>query len=225
MQIDFFKEGKGVRPNEPEKSRLVRFFAIYFTRFWKLISLNALYLLFCLPVVTIGPATVAMAYVLRRYTEEKLTYVWSDFSKTFKGDFKGGFLLSLVFTAGSGIAGVAAYFYLMQALSNPAFFVLFAICLLLLLVVFFAFMHAVILLTAVELSFSNIIKNALILSITSMRTTAFAFVLCFLIGLIVAVLLPASLLLVVLLAPVTQWYIVVFMLFPQIVKHCSIQKP
>lgn len=224
MQIDFFKEGKGVKPNESEKSRFAKFFAIYFKRFWKLISLNALYLLFCLPVVTIGPATVAMAYVLRRFTEEKLAYAWSDFIKTFKENFKNSFLLSIVFAVVSGIAGVSAYFYLLQALSNPVFFMLFAICLLMLLVVFFSFMHAVILLTSVELSLLKIIKNALILSIALFGPTVLAFAACLLVGLIVAVLFPASLLLVVLFVPVTQWYIVVFILFPQIVKRCSLQK-
>ena len=63
--FDYSKPGKGVDKNGPQKKRFFHFFELYFRKFWKLITLNMLYVLFCIPIVTIGPATAAMTYILK----------------------------------------------------------------------------------------------------------------------------------------------------------------
>ena len=212
MRIDFFKEGKGVSPNEPEKSRFAKFFIIYAMRFWKLISLNALYLLLCLPVVTAGPSTVAMAYVLRRYSEEKLTYVWADFWAIFRSCFGKGLLYSVCYAAAAGIVGFSVYFYFVQALHEPWFFALFAIGLIVLLMVLVSGLYAVMLIGSVEITLWQTIKNSLILSIAAMKRNLLV-LLAWLVGAACIVLLfPASLLLVLLFmrsrcgtSPYTYW--------------------
>ncbi|MGM9551404.1 MAG: YesL family protein [Clostridia bacterium] len=47
--FDYETEGPGVRKDEPEKKGLARFWDILSTRFWKLVSLNAIYLVFSIP--------------------------------------------------------------------------------------------------------------------------------------------------------------------------------
>ncbi len=220
MPIDFFKEGKGVLPNEPEKSRFVKFFLLYAMRFWKLIALNALYLLFCIPIVTIGPATVAMAVVLRRYSEEKLTYVWADFFKAFGACLKKALLHSVVYAFAVSAAGYAAYFYLLQGLQAAWAFLFFGVMLLLFLILFISGFYAIILIGSVELTLPQIIKDSLILSVAATRQNMLALV-CWLIGAAcVTLLFPASLLLVLLLLPVTMWYSAVYILNPVVQKHC-----
>ena len=46
---NFQKPGKGVKKNEPEKKRFFQFFELFFRKLTKLIQLNLLYLLFCIP--------------------------------------------------------------------------------------------------------------------------------------------------------------------------------
>ena len=89
------KEGKGVRKDQ-NTPRPILFFQIYFRKFWNLITLNLLYVLFCLPIVTIGPATAGMTKVLRNYAREEHAFLWGDFIETFKENFKQSFLYSLL---------------------------------------------------------------------------------------------------------------------------------
>lgn len=91
----YMKEGKGVKKDE-RTPRPILFFQIYFRKFWNLIILNMIYVLFCIPVVTIGPATAGMTKILRNYAREEHAFVWGDFIETFKKNFKQSFLYSVV---------------------------------------------------------------------------------------------------------------------------------
>lgn len=92
---NYMKEGKGVEKGE-KTPRLILFFQVYFRKFWNLIVLNMIYVLFCIPVVTIGPATAGMTKILRNYAREEHAFVWGDFIETFKKNFKQAFLYSVV---------------------------------------------------------------------------------------------------------------------------------
>ncbi len=92
---NYMKEGKGVEKGE-KTPRLILFFQVYFRKFWNLIILNMIYVLFCIPIVTIGPATAGMTKILRNYAREEHAFVWGDFIETFKKNFKQAFLYSVV---------------------------------------------------------------------------------------------------------------------------------
>ncbi len=92
---NYLKEGKGVS-KEQNTPRFILFFQIYFRKFWNLISLNLLYIAFCIPIITIGPATAAMTKILRNYAREEHAFLWGDFLETFKKNFKQGFLYWLL---------------------------------------------------------------------------------------------------------------------------------
>lgn len=224
MRIDFFKEGKGVSPDEPKKSRFVTFFLLYGMRFWKLISLNLLYLVFCIPIVTIGPATVAMANVLRRYSEEKLTYVWSDFLETFRSCFQSALLYSVLYLIPFTVVGYAAYFYFLQAQQAAWAYALFGAMLLVFIGIFLSGLYAVILIGSVTLTLRQIVKNSLILSIVAIRQNLLALFCWIFCTACMLLLFPASLLLVLLFLPVTMWYAAVYILNPVVKKYCVRQE-
>lgn len=92
---NYQKEGKGVRKDE-KTPRFILFFQIFFRKFWNLVTLNFLYLLFCIPIVTIGPATAGFTKILRNYAREEHAFIWGDFIETFKKNFKQAFLFSLL---------------------------------------------------------------------------------------------------------------------------------
>ncbi len=51
---NYAKPGKGIKKGEVEKKRIFQFFELYFRKFSKLIQLNLLYILFCIPAIVIG---------------------------------------------------------------------------------------------------------------------------------------------------------------------------
>ena len=51
--FDYSKPGRGISKDEPEKTGIALYFDILLRRFWKLISLNLLYILFSIPAIVI----------------------------------------------------------------------------------------------------------------------------------------------------------------------------
>ena len=50
----YYKPGKGIEKDAPEKNAFFRFFEIYGRKFWRFIEVNAIYLLILLPVSLLG---------------------------------------------------------------------------------------------------------------------------------------------------------------------------
>ncbi len=148
----FDKPGKGIDKDAPQKRSFFRFFDIVSRKFWKLGSLNMLYVLTALPTMFIifwlsgiisgsilmsdtiqaykeseqsyyflfmeidlivrlgfsflfmifwgmGPVTAGATYILRNYAKEAHAWLWSDFVKAFKDNFKqslGVFLIDVL---------------------------------------------------------------------------------------------------------------------------------
>lgn len=67
-------------------------------RLGNLILLNLLYLIFCIPIITIGPATVALRYVTLKYAENVEDRVWAPFIHSFRQNLKQGILVGVIAT-------------------------------------------------------------------------------------------------------------------------------
>lgn len=81
-----FAPGPGVTKPTPKKG-VKRFFFIFYNHFWKLITLNLLFLAFCIPVVTIPAALCGANRVLILLVQEGNCFLWRDFIKEFKSSF------------------------------------------------------------------------------------------------------------------------------------------
>ena len=64
---------------------------------WDVIKLNLLWILFSLPIVTMGAATVAAFSVTNKMAEDREGYVGRQFMKAFKENWKQGIPLGLLF--------------------------------------------------------------------------------------------------------------------------------
>jgi len=62
----------------------------------QLMVLNILWLLCCLPVLTIGPSTTALYVLLRRIIRGEPPRLLTDFFRAFRENFLKGFLLNLI---------------------------------------------------------------------------------------------------------------------------------
>lgn len=77
--------------------------------------LNALWLLFCLPIFTIGAANTALYYTAQKSIRRDEGGVWSVFWRTFRSNFKQSTLLWIVFLLIFALLGFDYYFaYLMK---------------------------------------------------------------------------------------------------------------
>ena len=74
----------------------------FLSRAWDVLFTSVIYLLFCIPVVTIGAASTAMHSTMMATCNDSCTGVWAKFYGTFKEEFKQstkiwlGFLVALI---------------------------------------------------------------------------------------------------------------------------------
>ena len=61
---------------------------IFLSRVADLVILNILWLVCCIPVVTIGASTTAMYHVIRHWQKDSVSSIVRDFFQSFKEDFK-----------------------------------------------------------------------------------------------------------------------------------------
>lgn len=134
----------------------------FLSRFWDMLKLNFFWVLFSLPIVTIGAATTAAFSVTLKMIDENEGYIFSSFLKAFKENWKKGSiigLLNLVF-----IYALYLDFELFNKVEgNPIYFVIFgivgiAICI-------GSFLYAYALTARYENTILNTLKNSMDISI------------------------------------------------------------
>ncbi|WP_312699124.1 YesL family protein [Sedimentibacter sp.] len=92
----YYNPGPGIDKNAPPKKGLALYIELITVDFWGFISLNMLYVICCLPVLTIGGATIAYTELCCKLLRREHVFVFSDFFGSFRNNFKKGILLSLV---------------------------------------------------------------------------------------------------------------------------------
>lgn len=68
----------------------------FITRLWDVIKISLLWLVCSLPVITVGPATVALAKITLQMADETEGYVARDFLKAFRANLRCGIPLGLL---------------------------------------------------------------------------------------------------------------------------------
>lgn len=129
-----------------------------------LIILNLLWLICCIPVITIGASTTAMLSVTIKMQSYEVAYPWKDFFKAFKANFKQSTIIWLIMLF-LGCALVIDYYTFYQ---NPVLFTItMFIIVMYLLILTFVF--------PLQAKFTNKIrdtfKNAALLSIKHLPST------------------------------------------------------
>src|SRR5690606_4360718 len=78
--FDYTKEGKGVYPDEPPKGPIAGFFAILGRKFWKICTINLMYILFSLPALVLAffSAMYVTSVLLPGLTLETLTKIFAE---------------------------------------------------------------------------------------------------------------------------------------------------
>lgn len=155
---NFTKPGPGIEKDAPPKKGLALFFEILFREFWELIKLNLLFVLTCLPIVTIGAAIGAMTKVTVLMVRDIPKDVWFDYWRGFRENWKAGTVLSIVggILFSGGLLGLIVY-------QKLAILQIISIALLMMLATFWIYLYP--LATSTTLPMRAVIQDALTLSI------------------------------------------------------------
>lgn len=168
---NYNKEGRGVTKAEiSAETPLKRFFVEFLHRFWQLILLNLLYLIACVPIITVGPATAAMNYVCRNFSQAKPVFFFSDFIEKCKEHFKQGIIVWLIqlvsgaLLIGSFFSWTDESFNVSGGFRTVAVVILFVFAYLLLFASFYIYPMMV----SFDLSVKQLVRNSVILAMTQL---------------------------------------------------------
>lgn len=99
--FNYEKEGPGISKNAPKKKTFVVFFETFFRNFWKFITVNLVYCVLSLPIITNGLASAGMTNITRNIARDKHSFGLSDYFDTVKKNFKqalgAGILNALIY--------------------------------------------------------------------------------------------------------------------------------
>ena len=168
---NYNKEGKGVtKAQVASEGPIKRFFSEFIHRFWQLILLNLLYLIACVPIITIGPATAAMNYLCRNYSQAKPVYLFSDFVEKCKEHFKQGVAVWLIQLLAGGLLVTSflswtdASFAVSGTFRTVAVVLIFFVAYLVICSSFYIYPMMV----SFDLTVKQLIRNSVILSLTQL---------------------------------------------------------
>lgn len=220
------KEGPGVEKDEGKVWGIVRFCKVFGGRFWQLVVLNALYVFCCLPVVTIGPATAGLTYVLRNFSQGKPVEPFGDFFAKCKEHFKSGLAVFIIDAVVVAAVGFAAYMWSSDEMQVSSFlrtvalvfvFIVAVVCL-------FANFYIYPMMVSFDLPFRKLVRNSIILgsytldrNIVMTLVSAAMIVVCFL-------LFPLSIIIILFFAFSFCTLVNQFLTFPVLVKYVATPK-
>lgn len=110
-QFDYSKEGPGISKNAPKKKAFFLFFETFFRNFFKFFSVNLIYTVLSLPILTHGMAHAGITNVARNTARDKHSFGLSDFFETIRKNFKQSLLVGIINTIITALLIFAIWFY------------------------------------------------------------------------------------------------------------------
>ncbi len=96
--FNYEKEGPGISKDAPKKKGFVVFFEMFFRNFWKFITINLVYSIISLPILTNGMANVGITNVARNTARDKHSFGISDFFETIRKNLKQSIIAGIINT-------------------------------------------------------------------------------------------------------------------------------
>lgn len=224
--LNYENAGPGVPKNAPKKKRFFLFFDILVRKFWRIMKLNLIFLLFCIPIVTIGPAIAGVTKVLRNFTLEKHADVWGDFFGSFKKNFKNSIIVGIADTliATSLVTSSIVYPQIAENSDNNLFMAIYGITIAVGIVVMMMNFYIFPMIVSTDLSLKDIVKNSFALTFMGIKPCliAIAFSLLLVVALCALIYFTTSYLVIFLLfAPAIIGFIVCFNCYPIVQKYVT----
>lgn len=187
---DYSKAGPGVDRNAPKKKGIPLFIEILSREFTTLLKLNLIFLVSCLPIVTIGPAIGAMASVTLKMVRDKPVDIYYDFKQGFKKNWKQSLLLGILGGLIT-ITIICAFLFYIQ-LEGLVYYSMMFIIGVVIITIGTSWLYVYPMAVGVDLKLKEIIKNSLLLSIKHIKNSLIGFLICAVVIALTIMLVPMS---------------------------------
>ena len=133
------------------------------------VILNVVFLITCIPVVTIGPAVSALYTITLREVRNEQGYIVRPYLSAFKENFRHSFLLSLVYTVvGAVLLYNLAFWAQMKTAAGTVFLIVIAVCTLLYVI---SLLYVFALSARFDNTIKRTVKNSLLIALASPKQT------------------------------------------------------
>lgn len=157
--FDYAKPGPGVSKNKSEKRNYIQFWELVGRKFWDLLELGLLYLIFFIPILTVGLGNAGATFITRNFAREKPVFLISDFFSTIKKNWKQALPIGILNTILTIIMMFSAFFY--YSYGSFIGYILMGMVLLLLLIFTIMQYYIYIMMVTFKYSMKQLYKNAL----------------------------------------------------------------
>ena len=198
--------GSGISKNAPKKKGIALFWDIFGRKFWKLMEINLLYMMFFIPLiiiipvlnlfknnynaamvsgiilvlifmVLIGPATAGMTKIIRKFVINKHSFIMQDFFKGFKENFSKAAIVGFI----DSLIVVSAYaalkvYPVLAVQETRAMYIPMVITFSLFLVIIMMNHYIFLMMTATNLSLKNLFKNSFALAFVALKQNFLVFI-------------------------------------------------
>jgi uncharacterized membrane protein YesL len=179
---------KEILKGAPAKQGIELFFDVFWREFWELCKLNLIFILFCLPVVTIPAALTAMSKITMMMLMDKPMYTFDDFRSAFKAEWKRAGLVGLIYFPLLALTVLSQLFY-----SNVyANFVLYVVSMFACAVLLIAGFYIFPMIAMLDFGIKGIFKNAFLMTFLRMPQNILAFVIIAVLSFLVWMFLPPT---------------------------------
>lgn len=235
FHVNYEKPGPGVKKDEPQKNAVVRFFSIFFRKFFQLVELNLLFSIFVaasftvpffagkfvpdtflslFSVLLISPFLAGITFVTRNYAREEHAFIVSDFFDAVKQNWKAFLINGTVCYSLYFILSIAIRFYYKQLFNNILYTIAFYMCIAVSFLLVSAQYYVPLMIVTFDLKLFQIYKNALIFAVLGLWRNLLLTVLLVAInfGLYISQITPFSLVIAILFAVTLLFSLVFFMI-------------
>lgn len=109
--MDFTKEGPGVKKDGPKKKIFFVFFETFFRNFWRFFSINLVYFITSVPIITNGLASAGITNITRNIARDKHSFGLSDFFETIRKNWKQALAVGIINTIITALILFGIWFY------------------------------------------------------------------------------------------------------------------
>jgi len=153
----------------PKKKGFVRFMETLWREFFELLKLNLLFLLTCIPIVTIPASMTALSRITVTMARDQNHFLWPDYWLAFRRDFGKSLLGGILLLVLLAVFGISTWFYYQLMAANRFFVILAGASACLLLSVLMTGFYFFPMLAVVDLPVRQLLKNSCILTFVNMK--------------------------------------------------------
>ena len=142
------------------------------SKVFDMIVIGLVWILLCIPIITIGPATTALYYTIVKVIRRERSYLFKEFWRSFKLNFKQGIVVSIIFVVFAFIMYVD-FRFLNEAVEESYKYrsVLYGVYLVVIVMAVFLFLYVFPILSRFTVSTKQLFKWAFLLSVRHFVST------------------------------------------------------